>query len=243
MLRMRLFSSFSCYVSPGFQARPCIHRFSTIRTDLEHWQRHYHRLTQLQRAIRYPPPESINVDGKNVKLPLPAVAARCSPSQEELEYLVGFFDGDGCVSMQKQTGVVQLAIGQNVDSAEVLVHFRSLLGGSICSHSAPTGSRKALVQWRACGSKMIAAAETLSTVPSMKQAQLLIAMQGAVSHKNWSRVSRDMQMLKQKQHAPTELSECSWTYFAGFFDAQGCVRPSDVGFRLLVGQTNPFVLA
>ena len=81
---------------------------------------------------------------------------------------MGFFDGDGCVSMNK------LTISQNVDSAKVLLLFRSVLGGSVGRQSASTGSHRAVLQWQVWGSKMAAAAAALSAVPSMKQAQLLI---------------------------------------------------------------------
>ena len=79
------------------------------------------------------------------------------------------------MSMKKRLGKIQLSIGQNVHSAKVLLHFHSLLGGSDSRCSLSTGSRKAEVRWQVWGSKMTAAAETLSRVPSMKQAQLLIA--------------------------------------------------------------------
>ena len=159
--------------------------------------------------------------------------------------MVGFFDGDGCVSLNKATGQVHLAITQNVDSAEVLLSFRSLLGGSVCRQSASTGSMKAKVQWRIYGSKMTAAAATLSRAPSMKQAQLLVATKGRVAENDKARVGRCLQMFKRRQHVPDRWGECSWPYFAGFFDADGCitVRPSSVGLKLSMDQVNPCVLA
>ena len=181
MLRLRPLAALSGNAgSKRFETRQILRCFSTFGTDLDRWQRRCDRLTQLQRRIRFPPPEMITVDGKAIKLPLPAVEPQRTPGQEELEYLVGFFDGDGCVSMTKKTGKVKLQISQNIDSAEILLLFRSLLGGSVGRESASTGSKKAKVQWRACGSKMTAAAATLSRVPSVKGAQLLIAMRGTV---------------------------------------------------------------
>ena len=184
------------------------------------------------------------MDGKDVRLPLPAVAPVRPAHQEELEYLVGFFDGDGCVSLNKATGHVQLVISQNVDSAEVLLHFRSLLGGSVSRHSAGTGSKKATVKWHVHGSKMIATAETLSSVPSMKQAQLLMAKQGYIAVKDRVRVAECLQVLKQRHHVPDQWRECTWPYFASFFDAEGTIVVSSthVGLRLEVGQVNPCVL-
>ena len=244
LLHTRLLSPSFGYVRQRFLACPCIRCFSTIRTDLERWQRRSHRLTQLQRAIRFLPVQAIPVDGKDVKLPLPAVEAARSPSQGELAYLVGFFDGDGCVSMKKETGEMRLSIGQNVNSAEVLLHFRSLLGGSVCRQSASTGSKRAKVQWRVCGSKMTAAAETLSRVPSIKRAQLLLAIQGTIPKNNRATVAGDLQVFKQRQHVPDQRAECSWSYFAGFFDAEGSILicPTSTSLRLEVKQVNPCML-
>ena len=125
------------------ETRPILLCFSTFGTDLDRWQRRCDRLTQLQRRIRFPRLETIIVDGKDIKLPLPAVEPGRSPNQEELEYLVGFFDGDGCVSMKTDTGAVQLVISQNIDSAEVLLLFRSFLGGqfSVTLHPQDPGKR------------------------------------------------------------------------------------------------------
>ena len=57
-------------------------------------------------------------------------------------------------------------------------------------------------------------------------------------------MARDLQVFKQRQHVPDQMAECSWSYFAGFFDAEGsvCVRPSHPGLRLVARQVNPFVL-
>ena len=245
MLRLRLFPAVSRNArSKRWERRPILVCFSTFATDLHRWQRRRDRLTQLQRRIRFPPFESIAVNGEDFKLPLPTVEPVRMPSQEELQYLVGFFDGDGCVSMTKETGEVQLKILQNIDSAEVLLHFRSLLGGSVYRKSASTGSTKAQVQWLVCGSKMTAAAEALSRVPSMKQAQLLIAANGSVAENDRARLAERLQTLKGSQHVPDQWKECSWPYFAGFFDAEGCirVRPLHTGLELSLGQLNPCVL-
>ena len=147
-------------------------------TELGRWQRRYDRLSQLQRRIRFAPLETITVGGETYQLPLPSIEPKKAPSQEELEYLVGFFDGDGCVTMQNSSGIVRLAMDQSADSAGILLHFRSLLGGGIYRSRAATGSAKAAVRWDVVGSKMTSAAAALGSVPSMKQAQLLIAAKG-----------------------------------------------------------------
>lgn len=184
------------------------------------------------------------MDGQTHRLPLPAARPVRSPSQEELEYLVGFFDGDGCVTMAKSTGQVSLQISQNIDSSAVLLLFHSLLGGSIIHHSAATGTNKAVLQWRLFGSKMSRAAAALSTVPSMKQAQLLIASNGNVEKSDRDKVEQELKALKQKQHVQDQWAEAWWPYFAGFFDAEGSilVHSTRVGLRLEIKQVNPCAL-
>ena len=89
---------------------------------------------------------------------------------------------------------------------------------------------------------MTDAAATLSKVPSMKQAQLLIAARASVvPRSDRARVGKELKMLKQPQHQPDGASQCSWPYFAGFFDAEGCtsVRPSCAGLQLRLDQVNP----
>ena len=45
------------------------------------------------------------MNGEDLKLPFPAVEPVQSLNQDELECLVGFFDGDGCASGAKETGM------------------------------------------------------------------------------------------------------------------------------------------
>ena len=212
--------------------------------DLERWQRHKDVLKKRLDRIRFPPLTNITLDGQNFKLPLRAIEPLRAPSQEELEYLVGFFDGDGCVTMDKQTGEVKLMMSQSVNTAEVLLPFRSLLGGSVSRMRPSTGSTKAQVLWQVWGSQMTAAAETLSQVPSMKQAQLLIAQEGTVPKSGRMMVSQDLRGLKQKNYVPQQLPQCSWLYFAGFFDAEGsiAIRPNAASCILRIAQVNPCVL-
>ena len=90
MLRAHFFSALSANVGRRFEARPFLQHSSTFATDLQQWQRRCERLVQLQRRIRFPPLETITVKGEDVKLPLFAAEPKRPPSQEELDYLVGF---------------------------------------------------------------------------------------------------------------------------------------------------------
>ena len=101
------------------------------------------------------------------------------------------------------------------------------------------------MSWSVCGAKMTDAAATLSKVPSMKQAQLLIAARASkIAKGDRARVGKELKMLKQPQHQPDQSARCLWRYFAGFFDAEGSilVRSHCVGLQLEVRQVNPSML-
>ena len=219
-------------------------RFFATPSEWNRWQRRCNRLSQLQGRIKLPPPTSFTVEGVTHDLPMKSVGSpERHPTREELEYLVGFFDGDGCVSMKSGTGEIQLNISQNIDSAHVLFHYRELLGGGIYKHKIGTGRQKAMLQWQVSGSKMRHVAALLGQIPSMKQAQLKIAAGGNIEGQCRERIGEQLFQLKQKDHVAKKL-KCTWAYFSGFFDAEGsvAVTPLSVGLQLNAKQINPFIL-
>ena len=222
----------------------CHRFFATNASELQQWQRRCDRLTQLQRRIQFKPVESFKVGDKTFTLPLAAASPpSCKPSQDELEYLVGFFDGDGCVAMNQERGHIQLQVGQTLDSAKVLIRFRDTFGGGIYNHKHGSGTTRAALQWMVGGTTMQHAARLLSSLPSMKHKQLQIAARGNVARADRHAVARKLHLLKQKEHEPATFN-CSWPYFAGFFDAEGSISIGgrSVGIQLQVSQMNPFVL-
>lgn len=64
---------------------------------------------------------------------------------ERLQYLAGFFDGDGCVSSHKLRPT--MSIGVSDCSAEILVLFRDVFGGGIYNLSRGRGLQKPSVKW------------------------------------------------------------------------------------------------
>ena len=213
-------------------------------SEWNRWQRRHNRLSQLQGRIKFPPPTSITVEGVTHNLPMRSVGPpERHPTREELEYFVGFFDGDGCVTMRRGDGRIQLQIGQNIDSAHVLLHYRERLGGGIGRQASGTGKKKAMLQWHVSGSKMRHVAALLGQIPSMKQAQMKIAGGGNIEGPRRERTGEQLFQLKQKDHVAKNL-KCTWAYFSGFFDAEGSVTVTSlaVGIELNVRQNNPFVL-
>ena len=216
--------------------------FSTL---IAKWQRRRDRLTAVMKRLEFPRLESFVIDGERFPLPLSSVdAPKGLPRKDELEYLVGFFDGDGCVTLDARRKRMTLQLAQRATSAKVLLRFRAGFGGGIYAACSATGFCEATLKWQIGGAKMRQAAQLMASVPAMKQAQLSIAAGNQdCTRSRLNGVAEKLKMLKRRDHIPTSMS-CSWPYFAGFFDAEGSVQvaASYVGLRLQVGQVNGHVL-
>ena len=231
------------HISPRLHLRRWQRCFATA-SEWKRWQRRSDRLTQLQQRIKFPQPKSVTVEGVTYALPLEAVAPpKQEPASEELEYLVGFFDGDGCVTMSSESGRISLRIGQSIDSARVLLLFRDKLGGGVSRQSNGTGLQKACLSWQVYGSTMRRAALLLSRIPSMKQGELQIAAGAPIHRANQAKVAGQLKAFKGKDYSPTNLT-MTWPQFAGFFDAEGSVsvRAHSVMLQLSIMQANSFIL-
>ena len=184
------------------------------------------------------------MDGTTYKLPVRAAEPKKPPSEKDLEYLRGFFDGDGCVSLHRSTGTVQLCISQALRGAGILLHFHEMLGGGIYRGLDAKGFKQPCLQWRAFGNTGKRAAALLHRLPSMKQAQLSIATQSPVPARLRTQAATNLKVLKQRHYTPGKCVLCSWSYIAGFFDAEGCilVRAGRAGLRLSLWQVNPCIL-
>ena len=119
-----------------------------------------------------------------------------------------------------------------------------MLGGGIYRERDATGVAHASLRWQASGHARAFAATTLSSFPSMKQAQLQIAAQGPVCTVRRKEVHRKLKALKHASFRPAAWLPCSWSCFAGFFDAEGSisVRHDSNSLVLSIGQTNPYML-
>ena len=216
--------------------------------SLERWQRRSDRLEGLLRRVKCPRVETFEANGQVYKLPVPAAVPKREPSREELEYLCGNFDGDGCVSMRKANGEIRLVVTQAIDRAEILVRFREALGGCVYREKDATGFRSACLRWQASRRAAQRAASILCSIPSMKQAQLQIAAEateGIVPEDSRPDVAQLLKSLKAHTYSPLRGTlKCTWPYFAGFFDAEGniTIRSHGCSVYLTVAQVNPFIL-
>ena len=216
----------------------------TASLEFSELQRRRDELRSLLRSITFPPIESFTVDGVTYSLPLKArPPPEQKPTREELEYLCGFFDGDGCVTMKATTGSVHLEVRQTISNVQNLLRFRNVFGGGVYANRQRTGFSQTTLTWQVSGKSASFAAGLMATVPSMKQNQLEIAASGIVEAARRSKVKTKLKSMKQKSYIPSSLA-VTWPYFAGFFDAGGCirVRAADTSLNLEIRQANPTVL-
>lgn len=241
----------ACYGGRHFPSRSCLNIFyrgSVTSSGLERLQRLCQRLEQLQRRLKCPRPESFTVGNETFQIPVRTVSPPAEPPRrEELEYLVGFFDGDGSVSLNKSNGCLILQIDQNIDSAQVLLRYQRALGGGIFRARAPTGRHKACLQWQVLSANAGQVASWLASIASMKQAQLEVAAAGSVGPipvPERHLVARSLKQFRQSMMAPAAV-DCSWPYFAGFFDADGTITVGTQAHSLTLklAQVNCFGLS
>ena len=159
----------------------------------------------------------------------------------DLQYLTGFFDGDGCVSASQAAGRCRLSVTQSYDNAEILLLFQEAFGGGIFCSSNGLGLAKPRLQWQLCSRKTRFAARQLLVGSSTKKRQLEL-----VAH--WPEDLSDaetytLQLRQLKEWDSAAAFKCSWSYCAGFFDADGCIRLRPNGsINVLFSQKFPTVL-
>ena len=194
----------------------------------------------------WPDLKFFSAKGQTYGLPLRAESRDLPrfPSKARLAYLAGFFDGDGCVSVNcnsSRSGCV-LNVAQSFDQAEVLMLFYETFGGSITSQSGGIGLRKPCLRWMRCGRSAQKAASLLAPQSLTKRKQLLLAAQWPDATSRREECAAELRALKEYDSAVA--GPCSWEYFAGFFDAEGYIHQSSMAasLSLKVYQKHPRVL-
>ena len=216
---------------------------ATASLEFSKLQRQRDELRSVLRSMKFPPLKSFSVDGVTYGLPLKAIPPpKQMPTREELEYLCGFFDGDGCVTMDATRGYFQLIVKQSISNVHILLRFRRVFGGGVYAGDKRTGFSQTTLRY-VTGKSAAFAAGLMASVPSMKQDQLEIAASGTVEAARRSKVKAKLKTMKQKDYIPTSLA-VTWPYLAGFFDAEGWigVPPSSGSLDLQIVRVNPKVL-
>ena len=207
-------------------------------------QRKNEELRKLLKKTPWPKLKYFWASGRTYSLPLRAESREPShrPATARLEYLAGFFDGDGCVGCQSNMSGCQLSVSQSYDQAEVLMLFREAFDGSISREKGGKGLRKPALRWQVYGDSARRAAQLLAPHSITKRKQLLIAARWPKTKSR--REDRKAELRKLKKHDSAVAGQCSWSYFSGFFDAEGWVHQPGGGASLLLKlkQKHPRVL-
>ena len=194
-------------------------------------------------SLRWPRLTHFQAFGQQYALPWRSRDKLCTadlsqPTQRQLAYLSGFFDGDGCVLSRALCG---LSVSQSVDGAQNLMEFAAAFGGVIYRKSDGLGLAKPSLQWRLRGHAARCAAHLLRPQSIVKRQQLQMASEWPLQPADTYCLAKELRSLKQYDSAIS--STPSWEYFTGFFDAEGClVNRNLAGIELSICQKHVTVL-
>ena len=188
------------------------------------------QLRHLIMSSAWPKLTSFEVNG--VLYPLPYMPNRPSSGVQEgkqltsqqLQYMAGFFDGDGCVTPVTALSGCMLHVRQSFEGAEVLLLYQAAFGGCIRLVNRGIGLRKPVLTWERFGRPARAAASILARNSIVKKRQLEIA--SSWPEYEGDRRARAVELAFCKQVDSSIRTSCSWGYFTGFFDAEGHVNVS-----------------
>ena len=176
-------------------------------------------------SIRWPPLSSFWLNGTRYTLPLKSETEWVETDVPkvtggELAYLSGFFDGDGCVIGDGRKFGLQ--VGQSIDGVATLIRLQQALGGTICRLRNGKGLQKPMLRWVLTGRRACHVANLMAphSIVKRRQLEILAAQLGTAFDK--VDCSIDLAMLKRSESAVA--GPCSWTYLAGFFDAEGYIE-------------------
>ena len=183
-------------------------------------------LRNVLKTLQWPRLRAFEVAGHIYRLPLHSPAQRVR-AEATVQYLGGFFDGDGCVKCPPSLSGCTLAVGQSVNRAGVLLKFLEIFGGSITRHSDGVGLWRPTLVWSIGGVRAREAARVLATASIAKKAQLLLAAEWPTDKHLREECKTALCALKQRDSAVPGF--CTLEYFTGFFDADGTIRVDSRG--------------
>ena len=210
-------------------------------------QRRIAALKSFQSRLLWPPLTQFEAFGQTYPLPYhSSKVATADVPKQSLEYLAGFFDGDGCVSATGPRRTPTLSMGQTHSSASVLLLFAKVFGGGIYNLKRGCGPQRPALQWIISGNHAKLASERLMPQSFVKRRQLGLAADWPQDECKQVRAKQELARLHSRQvHAQLASAWAgSWEYVAGFFDAEGCIKAPAMGakIRLSVSQKNRHVL-
>ena len=203
---------------------PCPSKLA--HTSLEVLQETNKQLHAELSAIPWPRVVSFTFNRKKYALPLHAEhkskAGLMQLTLQQLAYLAGVFDGDGCVQGRAGNRGLSLHLGQSLDGVGILMCMQQALGGSIYRSRDGRGLQKPTLQWILNGSSARHAAKILAPSSIVKRSQLDLLAEWPQAHAGQADCEIRLGFLKRSESAVP--GPCSWAYFAGFFDAEGYIE-------------------
>ncbi|CAE7673414.1 unnamed protein product [Symbiodinium sp. CCMP2456] len=212
-----------------------------IGTSLQVLQQRNRQLRATLAAIPWPPLVSFRLREKTYTLPLTSSGqmrdGMDAPSLQKLEYLAGFFDGDGSVSNR-----CSLHVGQSVDGVAVLLLMQGAFGGSIIRCTNGKGLQKPTLVWQRFGNSARCTAGLLAPHSIVKRRQLELTAEGLPVPADKGDWSLKLDVLKRSDSSV--VGACTWAYVAGFFDADGHIKQQKAmaSLVLVFTQKHPTVL-
>ncbi|CAE8593310.1 unnamed protein product [Polarella glacialis] len=216
------------------------------KLPIEQLQRRFNRLKGFLGKLQWPAITHFQAFGEQHQLPLPARSSPDvlkEPTLDELAYMSGFFDGDGCVSPNTRLSGCRLYLTQSSGNGEALLLFHQVFGGSIMADRRGIGSQRPVIKWSLYGQAARKAAASLSKASYVKRAQLQIAAEWPFCKIECEKLAITLSALKRSSQ-PLEGTGCSWSYVAGFFDADGhmCISLHGTAVRLGFTQKHASIL-
>lgn len=194
------------------------------------------------KSLSWPKVTSFDAFGQTYSLPLKTQGSSHVPSEAEMRYLGGFFDGDGCVTYS--SSFCRLSISQLARNATVVLMFRRAFGGRICADKDGQGVQQPVLQWYVTGSAASAAAELLSAYCSGKAEQLRLAAKWPKTANDRAAASKKLHTLKRAAPNLMGCASLTWPYIAGLFDSDGhvCVPATQASVQLFIVQKYDAIL-
>ena len=207
------------------------------------------RLQKYVKGLRWPRLRHLELGSVYYELPLSSRRVDMSAFSQllpeaGLEYLAGFFDGDGYVGAHTSLSGCTLSVGQSVCGQEVLLAFLRVFGGTVRVLSHGKGCKRPCLQWQIHGKKSGLAAQLLQEHCVVKKEQLSIAATWPSNTLERIHCSSRLAELKKRPLCPPKTARLSWSYVAGFFDAEGCIKVCAISksVKLELSQKDPAVL-
>lgn len=159
------------------------------------------------------------------------------PCTKTQEYLSGFFDGDGCISVTSGGGL-SVIIGQSsVDakSPTILCELQKYFGGTVKMVSDWTPTEKPMYHLQISGALAHRLIEMVSNYGIVKRPQADLVMKSIVTERDSCgfqlkyddshALCADLKRAKKEYHSISiDISRITVPWIAGFADAEGSVR-------------------